>query len=60
MVPHAGLSLLKVKESLIVIPMVQTLHTSTYIYKNSACPHTQKCVHNVSTEITLIVKQWIN
>ena len=29
--PHAGLSLLKVKESLIVIQMVQMLHTSANI-----------------------------
>ena len=28
---YAGLSLLKVKESLIVIPMVQTIHTSANI-----------------------------
>ena len=52
--PYAGLSLLKVKESLIVIQMVQTLHTSEDIY---SCLHTQKCAHNVSTGITLISHQ---
>ena len=39
--PCAGLSLLKIKKSLIVIQMVRT----------------QKCVPNVSTEITFISQQ---
>ena len=30
---------------------------TAYICKHSECPHTQKCTHNVSTEITLVSQQ---
>ena len=53
----AGLSLLKVQGK-----FDSNLNgaATAYICKHSACLHTQKCTHNVSTYITLVSQQLIN
>ena len=50
--PYAGLSLLKVKGK---FNTNSNGADTAYILKHSACLHTQKCAHNIATQITLKV-----